>query len=227
MRVSSAGSSAGPTGARAGFAASVPVFLPVLAIGVTFGLLAQPLLGTWPTLLMSALVWSGTAQFAALTSLGGGVPIAAATGLLANVRYLPMGFAIAPSLDAPAWRRAISGALLADASFAIAHRRDGGGFDAGALEGAAPLQYAGWVGGTAAGVAGATLIADPSRFGLEVLFPVFYLGLLLPELRGSARAVVVALTSAVVTLALIPLTPEGVPVLAGAGAALLGLREPA
>lgn len=46
--------------ARAGLQASVPVFLPTLAIGVTFGLLATPILGSWPRLLMSALVWSGT-----------------------------------------------------------------------------------------------------------------------------------------------------------------------
>lgn len=212
-------------GARAGFRASVPVFLPTLAIGTTFGLLAAPVLGTWAALLMSALVWSGTAQFAALTSIGGGAAVAAGTGLLANVRYLPMGFAIAPSLCTPAWRRAASGALLADASFAIAHRRDGGGFDIAALEGAAPLQYVGWVGGTAAGVAGASLVADPSRFGFDVLFPVFYLALLLPEVRGSTQAILVALTSAAVTAALIPVAPEGVPVLAGAGAALLGLRK--
>lgn len=213
-------------GARAGFRASVPVFLPTLAIGITFGLLAAPALGAWPALLMSALVWSGTAQFAALTSLGGGALVAAGTGLLANARYLPMRFAIAPSLHAPAWRRAVSGALLADASFAIAHRRDGGGFDIAALEGAVPVQYIGWVGGTAAGVAGASLVTDPSRFGFDVLFPVFYLGLLLPELRGSARAILVALISAAVTIALIPVAPEGVPVLAGACAALLGLRKP-
>lgn len=213
-------------GARAGLRASVPVFLPTLAIGVAFGLLAAPILGTWQALAMSALVWSGTAQFAALTSLGGGAAVAAGTGLLANARYLPMGFAIAPSLHAPAWRRAISGALLADASFAIAHRRDGNGFDTAALEGAAPLQYVGWVGGTAVGVAGTALVADPSQLGFDVLFPVFYLGLLLPEVRGSTRAIVVAMLSAAVTLALIPVAPEGVPVLAGAAAALLGLRPP-
>ena len=90
----------------------------------------------------------------------------------------------------------------------------------------APLQYVGWVGGTAAGVAGASLFADPGRFGLDVLFPVFYLGLLLPELRGPSRGLVVAGLSALVALVLVPLVPEGIPVLAAAATALLGLREP-
>lgn len=49
---------------------------------------------------MSALVWSGAAQFAVLSALvgGAGAGLAAATGLLANLRYLLMSFAIAPSI---------------------------------------------------------------------------------------------------------------------------------
>lgn len=158
-------------------------------------------------------------------SIRGGSTVAG-TGLLANARYLPMGFAIAPDLHAPAWRRAVTGAVLADASFAIAHRR-GGGFDTRTLEWASPPQHAGWVSGTAAGVAGASLLADPGRFGFDVLFPVFYLGLLLPELAGQLRPLLVALLAGAVTAALIPVAPEGVPALAGAAAALLGIREPA
>ena len=120
------------SGWRAGVRASAPLFAPTLAIGVTFGLLAGPVIGGVAAVAMSMLVWSGTAQFAALSVLGGGPLLACVTGLLANGRYVPMGFAIAPSLHAPAWRRAASGALLADASFAIAHRL-GRGFDTDAL----------------------------------------------------------------------------------------------
>ncbi len=210
---------------REGVRASVPLFLPTLAIGITFGLLAVPVIGAVPAVVMSALVWSGTAQFAAVSALGAGAGsgVAAGTGVLANARYLPMGFAIAPDLRKPWWRRALSGALLVDASFAISHRSDGG-FDTERLEGASILQYVGWVSGTVVGVAGAGVIADPGRLGLDVMFPVFYLALLLPELSGIPRALVVAATSAVVTAVLIPVAPEGVPVLAGATTALLGLR---
>ena len=215
------------TGAQFGLRASVPLFLPTLAIGITFGLLAEPVIGAVPAVVMSAVVWSGTAQFAALSVLGGGAgaTMAAGTGLLANARFLPMGFAIAPNLQAPVWRRAVTGALLTDASFAIAHRRRSG-FDPPVLEGASPLQYVGWVGGTALGVAGSGLVTDPDRFGLTVLFPVFYLALLLPELHGSQRPTLVAVLAAALTAALIPVAPEGVPVLAGATAALVGLRRP-
>ena len=51
--------------------------------------LAAPVLGAIPSILMSAVVWSGTAQFAALTILtsGGGTALAAGAGLLANTRF--------------------------------------------------------------------------------------------------------------------------------------------
>ena len=107
--------------------------------------------------------------------------LAAGAALLANTRFLPMGFAIAPSMTGGPLRRFFTGAVLADASFVIGHR-GGGRFDISALAWAAPVQYVAWVGGTVVGVTGARAIGDPSRWGLDVFFPVFYLSLLLPEL---------------------------------------------
>ena len=214
------------SGRRAGLRGSWPLLLPTAAVGLTFGLLAVPVFGALPALVMSAVVWSGSAQFAALTVFsGGGVGLAAVTGLLANTRYLPMGFALAPSLTGGRLGNAATGAVLADASFALAHRA-GGRFDPSALRWATPFQYVGWVGGTAVGVAGASIASDPTRLGLDVLFPVFYASLLLPELRSSGRALLVAAVSAAVTLGLTPLTPHGLPVLAASAAALIGLVPP-
>jgi hypothetical protein len=155
-----------------------------------------------------------------------------------------MGFAIAPSTHGSWLRRVGVGALIADASFVIGHRA-GGAFDIGALAWAAPLQFLSWVLGTVIGVAGAGAIGDPSRWGLDVLFPVFYLSVLLPELfradtRGSQddaparphrrsvalRPLGVAGLAGLVTLALTPLAPPGIPILAAAGAALIGLWPP-
>jgi predicted branched-subunit amino acid permease len=240
-----------------GLRASVPIALPVAAVGMTFGLLAAPLLGAVPSIVMSAVVWSGTAQFAVLSVLtsGGGTALAAGAGLLANTRFLPMGFAIAPSMTGGPLRRFLRGAVLADASFVIGNR-GGGRFDIGAIVWAAPLQYFPWIAGTIVGIAGASAIGDPTRWGLDVLFPVFYLSLLLPELfpdrfqghrqrarRAINRAtnrtggqglaavfkhqpIIVAVLGAAIALLLTPITPAGVPVLVAAAAALIGLRPP-
>jgi len=133
----------------------MPLALPIAAVGMSFGLLAGPLLGAIPSILMSAVVWSGTAQFAALSILtsGGGTALAAGAGLLANTRFLPMGFALAPSMKGRPLRRLLTGALLADASFVIGHR-GGGRFDISAVAWAAPVQYVTWVGGTVVGGGG-------------------------------------------------------------------------
>lgn len=211
-----------------GVRASLPTVIPTAAVAISFGLLAAPALGVPATVVMSMVVWSGTAQFAALSVLsgGGGMVLAAATGLLANARFVPMGFAIAPSVRGGAARRAAAGALLADASFAIGHRGDGR-FDIDAVRWAAPAQWVAWVSGTIAGALGAGAIGDPDRFGLDVLFPIFYLSLLLPAVRGrhDRRPRLVAVLAAATTLVLTPLVPVGVPVLAAAAAALLGLRR--
>lgn len=202
--------------------------VPTAAVGVSFGVLAAAKFGVLATVVMSAVVWSGTGQFAALNTItsGAGIGLAAFTGLLANTRFLPMGFAIAPSLTGRALRRAATGATLADASFVIGHRGEGR-FDVAAVVWAAPLQYLAWVGGTIAGAVGASLISDPNALGLDVLFPVFYLSLLLPELRGRGRnrARVAAAVATVLTIAATPFAPPGIAVLVASTAALIGLRR--
>ena len=217
----------------AGLRDSLPLVLPTAAIGVSFGLLAEPLLGAIPSIVMSAVVWSGAAQFGALSILtaGGTTALAASTGLLANMRFLPMGFAMAPSMTSGPLRRLFAGAVLTDAAFIIGHR-EGGRFDIAAVVWAAPAQFLGWVGGTAVGALGATSIGETTRWGIDVLFPVFYLSLLLPELfpgrklPRNLRPIIVAILAGAITLVLTPLAPPGVPVLAAAAAALIGLRAP-
>jgi predicted branched-subunit amino acid permease len=147
------------------------------------------------------------------------------------MRFLPMGFAIAPSMTSGPLRRLFAGALITDASFIIGHR-EGGRFDVNAVVWAAPAQFLGWVGGTVVGAMGATSIGETTRWGIDVLFPVFYLSLLLPELfpgrklPRNLRPIIVAVLAGAITLVLTPIAPPGVPVLAAAAAALIGLRAP-
>ena len=50
---------------RGGVRAGVPLMLPTLAIGVSFGVLAAPVLGAVPSVVMSVVVFAGGAQLAA------------------------------------------------------------------------------------------------------------------------------------------------------------------
>ena len=85
-------------------------------------------------------------------------------------------------------------------------------------------QYATWVLGTVVGALSGDLLGDTDRLGLDAVFPTFFLGILIAELRDR-RSRTVALLGAGIALALVPFTPPGVPILAAALAALLGLRR--
>ena len=136
---------------------------------------------------MSALMFAGSAQFAALAVLAadGSVAAAVGAGILLNLRYLPMGIALAPSLHGGPLRRALIGQGMVDASWALANR-GGGRFDPAFMVGATLPSYPAWVGGTAIGVLAGDAIGDPERLGLDAMFPAFFLGLLLAgELRDG------------------------------------------
>lgn len=213
------------SGIRPGVRAGLPFLLPTLALGISFGVLAQPVMGSVAPIVMSVVVFAGGAQFAALSVLeaGGAAGAAISAGLLMNARFLPMGFAIAPSLRGRPLARAAQGQALVDASFAIASRGDGT-FDRGLLLGATIPQAIGWIGGTVIGTLGGAGLGDPERLGLDAIFPAFYLILLIEEV-GGRRALVAAALGAAITLALTPAAPAGVPVIAASLAALIGLRR--
>jgi branched chain amino acid efflux pump len=112
---------------RPGLRKGLPLVLPTLAGGISFGVLAQPVMGSVAPIVMSLIVFSGAAQFAALTVLtaGGGVVPAVAAAMMMNGRWLPMGLAIGPYLKGRPWRRSLESLALVDSSFALSRREDG------------------------------------------------------------------------------------------------------
>ena len=86
--------------------------------------------------------------------------------------------------------------------------------------------YAGWSGGTAIGVVAGDSLGDPATLGLDAAFPALFLALLAPLLL-SREALAAALLGAGIALALTPLTPAGIPVIAATAGCLAGLRRPA
>ncbi len=210
---------------RSGIRKGLPLVLPTFAIGISFGVLAQPVMGSVAPILMSLIVFSGAAQFAALTVLtaGGGLVAAVAAGMLMNGRWLPMGLAVGPFLKGGTLRRSLESQGLVDASFALASRGDGT-YDRGILLGATLPQGASWVLGTAVGVFSGAILSDPQALGLDAMFPAFFAVLLAGEAR-SREPIAAAALGGLIALALMPFTPPGVPVVAAAAAALLGLRR--
>jgi len=213
---------------RDGIRLALPLVLPTLAIGISFGVLAEPVIGATAATVSSIVVFAGSAQVAAVTVLEGGGAIAAAVvaGLLLNLRFMPMSFAITPNLRGSRWRRAAEAQLIVDASFALS--ADGqGGFNREVMIGGWVPQAVGWIGGTVIGVLVGGIIPEPATLGLDAIFPAFFLSILVGEARAnsSERVLQAIALATVITLALLPWAPPGVPIIAASAAALLGLRR--
>ena len=208
-----------------GIRAGLPFGAAALLLGLSFGVVARPVMGGEAAIAMSAFVFAGAAQFGATAVLaaGGGAAAAIVAGVLLNARFVPMGVAYASALHGGALRRGAEGQALVDASWALANR-GGGRFDRNLLLGATIAQYPTWVLGTVLGVVFGDAIGDPRDLGLDAIFPAFFLALLVGEMR-SRRAVGVALGGAAIALALVPVAPAGVPIIAACAAAVVGARR--
>ena len=209
---------------RDGLRDGAPFGAASLVLALSFGVVAEDAgMPAVAAVVMSAVVFAGSAQFAAVGILGagGGVPAAVAAAALMNSRFVPMGFAVAPSLHGGRLQRVLEGQAVVDSSWVMAQRGDGR-FDREYLFAHTGAQYVGWVLGTVAGVALPGL--DARALGLDAVFPAFFLVLLAGELRDRRRAGVAGL-GALLALALVPVAPPGVPVLCASAAALVGLHR--
>jgi predicted branched-subunit amino acid permease len=213
-------------GFRDGLRASLPLAVSTGLLGITFG--ATALASGWPPaapIVASLVIFSGSAQFALLTVLasGGGLATAVGSAALFNARFVPMGIALAPSLHGGRVHRAVEGLTNVDGSWVIAHEGEGR-FDRHKLFGATVTQFVAWLGGTVVGV----VVAPPQSvfhdFGLDVIYPAFFLVLLLEELREGGGSWRVALASAALAAALVWVVSPGVTLLLCAAVALTGLR---
>ena len=210
-----------------GAVTALPLALVVGMFGVSFGVLSVSSggIGAVQAVVMSASTFAGSAQFAAAAiAATGGQPITAiAAALLLNARYLPIGISVARFLPGGSLSRPVLAQLVVDESWALASK-GGGEFDGHRLVGAGIVLWLAWVAGTVVGVIGGEALGDPARLGLDAAFPALFLGLLVPQLR-SRPAVAAALLGAAITVALTPLTPPGVPIIAASAATLIALAR--
>jgi 4-azaleucine resistance transporter AzlC len=204
----------------------LPLAVATVVDGLAFGVLATSTgLGAVTAIAMSAFAFSGSAQFAAIgvVAAGGGVIAAVLPALLLNARSLPMGLSVVPALRGGRARRALEAQLVIDESWAASQVAPGR-FSRPLLLTVGATQWVAWVGGTVLGVAGAAVIGNPRRLGLDAVVPALFVALLLPQLR-SRRAQIAALGAAAITLGLTPIAPPGIPVTAAVLATLVGWKR--
>lgn len=178
------------------------IAVSAIGFGFVYGLSARDA-GFSPieAVAMSTIVFAGAAQFAAVGYVASGLPwpgVILLTFLL-NARHLLYSAALAPWLrHVPFARRAVMAHLLTDEAFALAighFRRVEGTDERGYWIGAIASTFIPWNLATLAGVLLGGQIPDPTRFGIDVIFPAAMIGLAVGLITGR-RELVAAITGA-------------------------------
>ena len=184
--------------------------LGIIATAIGFGLvygLAARAAGFSPieASAMSVLVFAGASQFAAIGYVLGGfswLGVVLLTAFL-NARHFLYGAALAPYFGDRPWPvRALMAHVLTDEAFAlsIAHfRRIGRGDERGYWWAAIVTVFIPWNLATLVGVVVGGQIPDPSRYGLDIVFPAAMAGLAVGLITGR-RELVAAVVGAVVAV---------------------------
>jgi 4-azaleucine resistance transporter AzlC len=195
--------------------------------GVSFGVLAVSAgLSVAQACAMSLLVFTGASQFAVVGVLGAGGALAAGivNALLLGARNAAYGLVVAPLLGRSRLRRLLGAQLVIDETTAMAQAQADPERARAAFWATGLAVYGCWNAGTLLGALAGAGIADPAALGLDAMFPAAFLALLAPQLRRPG-APAAALAGTALALALVPVAPPGVPVLAAAAGVLVGLRR--
>lgn len=193
---------------------ALPLLPGSAVFGAAFGTVAaQKGLSLTDAALMSAFVFAGASQLVAMEiwkdplTFGTIATLALVTGVV-NMRMLLMGASLRPWLG-PLPAMQVYPVLLmnTDASWLISirHRAEGGS-DAAVLLGSSIALWIIWVPVTMLGYVAGALIADPRRFGVDLILPMFFVAMLVPLWRGPRHAVPWAAAGVVALLvqALVP-----------------------
>ncbi len=170
---------------RSGIKDTIPTLSGYIGVGLAFGIVAKSAgLNLLIIVLMSAITYSGAAQFVIVSMLVSGstfLSILVAVFLL-SARMLLMGMTVAPYLKKELMKRnIILGSLLTDETFALTmnklnYTKRIVNFEW--LNTANILAYLTWI--IASGIGGSlgSLIPNPNKFGLDFAFIAMFIGLL-------------------------------------------------
>ncbi|UIP30339.1 AzlC family ABC transporter permease [Photobacterium sp. TLY01] len=205
-----------------GFVSLVPISLFVFVFGAAFGLAAaQEGLNDAAAVLMSALVFAGASQFAALDLWGTQVPVLplAITVFAINARHLLIGATLYPHIRSlnPATRYGVM-LVASDANWALSMRAFAQNETAkglGLLFGGGIAIWFFWMIGTWVGFYFGNAIQNPSAFGVDMVMGCFLLTMALGGSKNNKTYVIWAAAAASSIAAYLYL-PENSHVIVGA-----------
>ena len=169
-----------------GFLAVMPLWLGVVPFGIVYAVIARDAgLSVVETQALSLFVFAGSAQFSAagLFATGAsGVAIVLTTFLL-NVRHVLYGMSLGRRMTLAGWRRPTAAYFLTDEVFGVVAAKPSPTFPY--LLGAELSLFLVWNLATLGGAFLGAAIPDPAMLGLDLVFPLAFLALLVPLLRRA------------------------------------------
>jgi len=212
------------------FRDSLSVSITVGAYGTAFGAASVANgFSILQTCLLSLLTFSGASQFAVIGVLGagGGAISGIATASLLGIRNGVYGVIMAPRLKVKGFKRIVAAQITIDESTAVALGQE--------VRGEKAMRQGFWLTGfgvflfwnlfTVAGALGAQAMGDIRAWGLDSAVPAAFLGLVWPRLKTN-RDRILAIGCVVFALAMTPILPAGLPIIATAFIAVaVGLRK--
>jgi 4-azaleucine resistance transporter AzlC len=190
--------------ARDGLRDIAPVMFAALPIGLLFGAIAAAKgLSPLEVVLMSALVFAGGAQFAAIEAWSYPAPVAALTfaTLLINARHVLMGASLSPKYHVSRVQKYLSLYFLTDETWALSERRalerpvTGAYWMAMAL-----VLWANWTLSSGIGAVLGSFLGDPARLGADFAFTALFIGLVAGFGKSRVTLITVAVSAVVAAL---------------------------
>lgn len=216
-------------GFSAGAKKSLPVIIGMVPSAMAFGILAKTAgLSIWESLFMSAVVFAGASQFAALNMLMIGVSMAdiLITTALLNARHIMMGSSISQRMERginPFEKFALF-FFLTDESFSIASLQGAEIVTPGFLWGVQLPIFLTWNVLTLCGYIGTAFLPRDLQSSMGIAIYALFLAIIIPAARKSRAAFIVTL-SAMTLSALLKWLPifaqlnRGLAIIISAGAA--------
>jgi 4-azaleucine resistance transporter AzlC len=189
---------------RAGLRDIAPVAVAALPIGLLFGAVAAAKgMSPLEVSLMSALVFAGGAQFAAIETWIQPAPILtlAFATLLINARHVLMGASLTPKVRMSRTQTLLAYFFLTDEAWALSERRALERPVTGAYWFAmAVVLWANWTLSSAIGAILGSFLGDPERIGADFAFTALFIGLVAGFGRSRVTLVTVAASAVVAAL---------------------------
>jgi 4-azaleucine resistance transporter AzlC len=190
--------------ARAGFRDISPAAIAAIPISLLFGAVAVGKgLSPLEVGLMSALVFAGGAQFAAIETWVHPAPILvlAFSTLLINARHILMAASLGPKIRLTTPQKFVAFGFLTDESWALSERRALDRPVTGAYWTAmAGALFLTWVTCTILGAILGSFLGDPARLGADFAFTALFIGLVASFGLSRVNLVTVAVSAGVAAL---------------------------